>query len=52
MVVGSVWEAVTADPTLTIIVATLLVLIFGGYIFLRRLLADARRSFQEGRRNR
>ncbi len=50
MVVGRIWNALTSDPTLTAIVGTLLVLVFGGYFFLRRILVDAKRGYEEGRR--
>lgn len=52
MVVDRLVDALTGNPILTAIVVTLLVLIFGGYFFLRRIVVDARRGYQEGRRNR
>lgn len=49
-ILDSVIDAVAADPTLTIIVLTLLGLVFGGYFFLRRILAQSAKAYQQGKR--
>lgn len=49
-IVDSAIQAVVSNPILSAIVATLLALVFGGYFFLRRIVVDARRGYQEGRR--
>lgn len=51
MVVDAIWTALTADPTLTVIVGSLLLLVFGGYFFLRRILIGAKRGFEAGKRD-
>jgi len=47
--VDTVVNLLTADPSLTVILAGLLLLVFGGYFFLRRLLVKSARSYREGR---
>jgi hypothetical protein len=42
-------DLLTADPTLTVILATLLLLVFGGYFFLRRIVVSSVQGYQEGR---
>jgi hypothetical protein len=42
-------DLLTADPALTAILATLLLLVFGGYFFLRRIVVSSLRGYQEGR---
>jgi LPXTG-motif cell wall-anchored protein len=50
--VDDVIDLLTADPSLTVILAGLLLLVFGGYFFLRRLLVESVQSYQEGRSGR
>jgi hypothetical protein len=49
-VVDTVVETITADPTLTAIVVALLLLVFGGYLFLRRIVTRSVQSYQQGKR--
>jgi hypothetical protein len=49
-VVDTLVEAITADPILTVIVATLLGLVFGGYFFLRRILVASMQGYEQGKR--
>ncbi|MEZ3116832.1 hypothetical protein RYH80_13020 [Halobaculum sp. MBLA0147] len=49
-VVDGAVDLLTADPDLTVIVVGLLVLVFGGYFFLRRILVNSMREYQRGKR--
>lgn len=42
-------DLLTADPSLTLILAGLLLLVFGGYFFLRRLFVKSVQGYREGK---
>ena len=49
-VVDTLISAVTANPALTVILVTLLALVFGAYLFVRRIIVSAAEGYDQGRR--
>ncbi|GAA0215037.1 hypothetical protein GCM10009000_032330 [Halobacterium noricense] len=49
-VVDTLIDAVAANPGLTIILVVLLALVFGAYLFIRRIVVSAAEGYDQGRR--
>ncbi|MFC7097449.1 hypothetical protein [Halobaculum marinum] len=49
-VVDTLVSAVAANPGLTLILAVLLALVFGGYLYLRKVVVNVAEGYDEGRR--
>ena len=49
-VVDTLVSAVAANPGLTAILVVLLALVFGGYLFLRKIVVSAAEGYERGRR--
>ena len=51
-VLDTLAEAVAANPVLTGILVVLLILVFGAYLFVRRILVSAKEGYTTGREGR
>ncbi|WP_313693172.1 hypothetical protein [Halorarum halobium] len=51
MILDLVGEAVAANPVLTAILVVLLALVLGAYLFVRRILVNARQGYESGQRD-
>ncbi|SHH13683.1 DUF7859 family protein [Halobaculum gomorrense] len=49
-VVDTLVSAVAANPVLTAILVVLLALVFGGYLYLRKIVVSVAEGYDEGRR--
>ncbi|UIP00156.1 hypothetical protein Hbl1158_01935 [Halobaculum sp. CBA1158] len=49
-IVDTLVDAVAANPALTVILVVLLALVFGGYLFVRRILVSAAEGYDQGKR--
>jgi hypothetical protein len=49
-VVDTLIDAVAANPALTVILVVLLALVFGAYLFIRRIVVSAAEGYDQGRR--
>ncbi|WP_435063520.1 hypothetical protein [Halobaculum sp. EA56] len=49
-IVDTLVDAVAANPALTVILVVLLALVFGGYLFVRRIVVNAAEGYDQGRR--
>lgn len=52
MVLDLLGEAVAANPVLTAILAVIIALLLGAYLFVRRILVSAKKGYQAGRGDR
>ena len=49
-VVDTLVSAVAANPALTLILTVLLALVFGGYLYLRKIVVSVAEGYDKGRR--
>lgn len=49
VIVDTLVDAVAANPALTVILVVLLALVFGGYIFLRRIVVNVAEGYDQGK---
>ena len=50
VIVDTLVDAVATNPALTVILVVLLALVFGGYIFLRRIVVNVAEGYDRGKR--